>query len=155
MKWTKIALLSLVALCWVAFCMAGALGLVGHDHPWLAVLLASAVMIGGIWLAYREWERQNRYLVGHLRRARSCGEGEDAPHFTIAGEDESATDIRDVMIAIYGARREGGYVHDGYPACPDCDKLALWITGDSAHTEIAPVECAACGSRFVEVRSLL
>lgn len=155
MKWTKIALLILVALCWAAFCVAGAFGLAGHDHPWLAALLASAVMIGGIWLACREWERQNPYLVSHLRRAKSCDEGEDAPHFTIAGKDEPATDTRDVMIAIYGARREGGYVQDGYPACPYCDKLALWMTDDSIHTGIAPVECAACGGRFVEVRSLL
>ena len=132
-KWTKIALLSLVALGWVVFCVAGAFGLVGHDHPWPAALLGSAVMIGGIWLACREWERQNPYLVGHLCRARFplCGDGGDAPHFTIAGKDEPATDARDVMIAIYGARREGGYVHDGYPACPDCDYSSIYRSSGS------------------------
>ena len=40
---------------WTAFCVAGAIGIVGRDHPWLAALLGTAVLLVGVYLAARAW----------------------------------------------------------------------------------------------------
>lgn len=40
---------------WTAFCVAGTIGLVGRDHPYLAGWLATVVMLVGAYLAIRAW----------------------------------------------------------------------------------------------------
>ena len=40
---------------WTAFCVVGAIGLVGRDHPYLGALLGTAVFLVGVYLAIRVW----------------------------------------------------------------------------------------------------
>ncbi len=40
---------------WTAFCVAGAVGIVGDDHPWLVVFLGTTVWVLGLYLACRVW----------------------------------------------------------------------------------------------------
>ena len=47
----------IVVWAWMGFCVIGALGVVGYDHPYLGGLLATAVSIVGGYLALREWGR--------------------------------------------------------------------------------------------------
>ena len=55
----RFILLVLCGWAWLAFCVFGALGLVGTELPWLAVLLATGVFGLGVFVAVRLWDRHN------------------------------------------------------------------------------------------------
>ena len=58
-RFLKMAALAIPFWFWTAFCVFGALGIVGEERPYLAGLLGTAVFVFGIFLAI---PAMNRWL---------------------------------------------------------------------------------------------